>query len=77
MSLVYCFTNLNFSIICFLFPEDVYFSFVLSISFSSAFECNSFEELCGHFEILVILPDILLRIKSQVASAVFWVALFE
>ena len=33
--------------------------------------------LLGFFETLVILSAILLPIKSPVASAVFWIALFD
>ena len=71
------YTNLNSSIICFLFSGDIYLSFGISLSFSSIFEafCGwiSFED----FEILVILSAILLPIRSPVASEVFWIALFE
>ena len=59
--------------ICFLFSGDMYLSFGISIS-SSFCECNS---LGDFFETLVILSAILLPIKSPVASAVFWIALFE
>ena len=55
------------------FSEDIYLSFDISISFSSASECNSFEKCFDEF---VILSDILLTFKSPVASAVFWIALF-
>ena len=59
--------------ICFLFSGDMYLSFGISIS-SSFCECNS---LGDFFETLVILSAILLPIKSPVASAVFWIALYE
>ena len=59
--------------ICCLFSGDMYLSFGISIS-SSFCECNS---LGDFFETLVILSAILLPIKSPVASAVFWIALFE
>ena len=59
--------------ICCLFSGDMYLSFSISIS-SSFCECNS---LGDFFETLVILSAILLPIKSPVASAVFWIALFE
>ena len=48
---------------------------VISTSSSvSSLLCNS---LTGFFDMLVILSAILLPIKSPVASAVFWIALFE
>ena len=59
--------------ICCLFSGDMYLSFGISIS-SSFCECNS---LGDFFETLVILSAILLPIKSPVASAVFWIALYE
>ena len=59
--------------ICCLFSGDMYLSFGISIS-SSFCECNT---LGDFFETLVILSAILLPIKSPVASAVFWIALFE
>ena len=56
VDLMYCLTNLlffdisllyyinpNSSIICCLFSGGIYFSFGISISFSSVFECNFFE----------------------------------
>ena len=67
------YTNLNSSIVCCLFSGDICLSFGVSISFSTVFECNSFRD----FEISVILSAILLLIKSPVASAVFWIDLFE
>ena len=73
----YANTNTNLSITCCLFSGDIYLSFGIFISFSSVFECNSFKVFCGDFEILVILPAVLLPIKLPVASAVFWIALFE
>ena len=45
----------------------------ISVLASSFFEC-SVEDF---FETLVILSAILLPIKSSVASAAFWIALFE
>ena len=67
----YC-TNLNSSIICFLFSGDIYFSFGISLSFSSVFKCDSFEcNYFGDFETLVILSAVLLPIKSPVTPAVF------
>ena len=63
--LLYCHTNLDSSII---FSEDIY----LSISILPTFcECSSLGDL---FE---ILSEILVPIKSPVASAIFWIALFE
>ena len=71
--LLYCYTNLNSSIICCLFSGDMYLSFGISISslalsFCSFLDCNSVEDF---LEIFVILSAILLPIKSLVASAVF------
>ena len=80
IQLLYCFTNLNSSIICCLSSGDMYLFFGTSISLlaSSIFKCNSVEcnsiergSAKDFFEILVILSAILLPIKSPVASAVF------
>ena len=72
------YTNLNSSIICFLFSGDIYLSLGISISFPSVFKCNSFEAFWEDlFKTLVILSAILLPIKWPVVSAVFWIALFE
>ena len=72
----YDYANLNSSIIYCLFLENMYLSFGASdSSLSSIF--------CGHnfaadfFETLAFLLAILLPIKSPVASAVFWITLFE
>ena len=71
-------TNLNSSIICCLFSGDIYiYIYVyiyINISISSFCECKSLENF---FERFVILSAILLPIKSLVASAIFWIALFE
>ena len=64
------YTNLNSSIICFLFSADTYISFGNSNSFLAWL-------FCGDFEILVMLSVILSPIKVPVASAVFWIAVFE
>ena len=73
--LLYCYTNLNSSIICYLSFGDMYLLFDSSISLlaSSFFECNSVDHssVGDFFETLVILSAILLPIKSPVASAVF------
>ena len=55
------------------FSGNMYLSFGISIS-SSFCECIS---LGDFFEILVILSAFLLAIKWPVASAIFWIALFE
>ena len=75
ISSLYCYTNLNSSIICCLSPGDMCNFFSASISsFCYSLECNS----VGDFlEGVVILSAILLPIKSPVASAVFWIALFK
>ena len=52
---------------------DICLYSVISISFSSVFESNSF----GDFEILLILTAVLLPIKSPVALVAYWIALFE
>ena len=67
---LYCYSNFNWSIICFLFSGDMYLYFGASIS---SF-CNSLGEV---FETLVNLSAIVLPIKSRVASDVFWIALLE
>ena len=72
--LLYCYTNLNSSITCCLFSEDMYLSFGISISSLGVFFCSSLEYF---FQIFIILSAILLPIKSPVASATFWIALFE
>ena len=74
--LLYCYTNLNPAIIFCLSSGDMHPFFGTSISpwTSSFFECNSVENF---FETLVILLAILLPIKPPVASAAFWIALFE
>ena len=70
---LYCYTNLNSSIISCPSFGDIYLSFGVSDSslaslFCGFLECNSIEDF---FETLVILSAILLPIKSPVASAVF------
>ena len=62
----------------------LFFGTSISLLASSIFKCNSVEcnsiergSAKDFFEILVILSAILLPIKSPVASAVFWIALFE
>ena len=67
----YQYINLRLSIIFGLSSEDIY----LSLSISSSFVPELY---CGEvFETLVILSAILFPIKSPVASAVFWIAVFE
>ena len=51
---------------------DIYFSVSISSSFVSELFCG---EVLSNF--IVILLAILFPIKSPVASAVFWIALFE
>ena len=77
-------TNLNSSIICFLSSGDIYLFlgvsisisfFISSLSLHNSLEVFFFE--CNSVETPVILSAILLPIKSPVASAVFWIALFE
>ena len=63
-------TNLNSLIICCLSSGDIYlFLWVVNSTPSLLLD--------GFLDILVILSAILLPIKSPVASAVFWIALFE
>ena len=62
------------SIVSSFFSGDVYLSLGISLSFS--FETISEFYYCEFFETLVILLEILLPIKSPVASAVFWITLF-
>ena len=74
--LLYCYTNLNSSVICCLSSGDMYLSLEVALSTSTSVSlfCSS---LVDFFETLVILSAILLPIKSPVASAVFWIALFD
>ena len=79
-SIIYLFgTNLNSSIICFLSSGDMYLFLGVVIftssSFVSSLLCDSFVDF--FLETLVILSAILLPIKSPVASAIFWIALFD
>ena len=70
--------NFNSSIICCLSSGDIYlFLWVVLLTSSSVWLllCNSFANF--FFEALVILSTILLPIKSTVASAVFWIGLFD
>ena len=67
---LYLYINLSLPIICYVFSGNIYFSFDISIHFSSVFE-EVFELLCG--VVLLILSTILLLIRSPVASANFWV----
>ena len=71
--------SLNSSIICCLFSVDTCLSLGISLLTSSFSECNSVEcnSLENFFEEIVILSAILLPIKSPVAPAIFWIALFE
>ena len=70
------YTNLNSSIICCLSSGDIYLFLWVVISTSSS--VSSFGNfLLDFLETLVILSAILLPIKSPVASAVFWIVLFE
>ena len=70
--LLYCYTNLNSSIICCLSSGDMYlFLGVALFTFTSILSFDDF------FETLIILSAILLPIKSSVASAIFWIALFD
>ena len=63
------------SIICCLSSGDMYLFLVVAISTSISSFGNSFVEF--FFETLVTLSAILLPIKSPLASAVFWIALFD
>ena len=67
--LLYCYTNLNSSIICYLSSGDMYLflGVVLSTSTSVSSFGNSFADF---FEMLVILSAIFLPIKSPIASTV-------
>ena len=77
--LLYYYTNFSSSIICCLFSGDIYLSFSISnslLTLSKLFCEDLFK--CNYFEKLVILSSILLLPnKSPVASAAFWIALFE
>ena len=74
--LLYCYTNLNSSIIYCLSSGDMYL--FLGVALSTSTSVLSFgNSSVDFFETLVILSAILLPIKSPAASAVFWVPLFE
>ena len=74
--LLYYHTNRNSWINCCLSSGDMHL--FLRVAFSTFFSVSLFcKYLVGFFETLVILSVILLPIKSPVASAVFWIALFE
>ena len=77
--LLYCYTNLNSSIICCLSSGDMYFflgtPFGLALSTSISLLASFF--VAFFVETFVILSVILLPIKSPVASVVFSIALFE
>ena len=63
-----------------LFLGDIYLSLEISLSspiFSSSFVTVSGLLYSKLFETFVILTPLLLPIKSPVAFAVFWIALFE
>ena len=68
--LLYYYINLNSSIICGLSSGDIYLTFAISVSLSVVSDLFS-----GDFCLIVLA--ILLPIKSPIASAVFWTALFE
>ena len=76
----YIYFNLWLLIICFIFSGDIYLSFSISLSnaaFSVSLSIVSelfFAELLDIFKILL---EILLPGKSSVASADFWIALFQ
>ena len=69
--------------ICFLSSGDIYLFLGVAISTSSSFvwslSCNFLEcnYIAAFFETLVILSALLLPIKSPVASAVYWIVLFD
>ena len=78
--LLYCYSNLNSSIICCLSSGDMYLFFGTSISLLASlfFECNSTE--CSaedFFETLVILSAFSFSIKSPVPFTGFLIAFFE
>ena len=57
----------------------LFFGTSISLLVSSFSECNPVEcsSVGDLFETIVILSAVLLAIKSPVASAAFWIALFE
>ena len=67
--LLYCYTNLNLSIICWLSSGEMYLFFRYIIR--TGYACFFFILASEFFETLVILSAILLPIKSPVASTVF------
>ena len=68
--LLYCYTNLNSSIICCFSSRDMYLFLGVSLS-TSTFASSFGNTFVDFFETLVILSAILIPIKSPVASAVF------
>ena len=77
IELLYCYTNLNSSIICCLSFGDMYLFLGVALSTSTSVSSFGNSLVDFLFETLVILSAILLPIKSQVASAFFWIALFD
>ena len=75
ISLLYGHINFRLSITLCLSSGDIYHSLGISLSCSFVIVTELF---CGELlEIFVFLLAILLSIKSPVASAVFWMTLFE
>ena len=73
--LLYYYINLRSAIIFWLSSGDIYFS--LAISLTCSFVTVS-ELFCSEvFKIFIILPAILIPIKSPVTSAVFLISLFK
>ena len=69
--LLYCYINLRSSKIFWLFSGDICLSLSICSAFLTEFICDEV------FEALLNLSAVLLPIKLPVASAVFWIALFE
>ena len=67
----YYYINPRLSVIFCPYSGDVYLSLIISSSFASGLF------FCAVFETLLILSKILFPIKSQAASSVFSIALFE
>ena len=71
ISLLFCYTNLNSSIICCLSSGDIYLFLGVALSTSTSVSSLLCNYLADFFKTRVILSAILLPIKSPVASAVF------
>ena len=75
--LFYCYTNLNLSIICFLFSGDMYL--FLGVALFTPTSVSLFCDLFADFfcSTCYLISNFIIPIESPVASVVFWIALFD